>query len=125
MGELVWDASQRRDHAGAREYFDQAVRAARVLGDRAAEGLALLRKSFVELYGERDPNAALSLVTHSARTVESEARQASEMLLTSPAVRGFAAAVSLGPSGPTRSHRSECPERWREGPCRTGGSRLH
>ena len=66
MGQLVWDASQRRDNATARAYFDQAVDVARLLGDRAAEGLALLRKSFMELYGRRDPKAALRLTTHTA-----------------------------------------------------------
>lgn len=64
MGQLVWDASQRRDHATAHAYFEQAIEAARLLGDKAAEGLALLRKSFVELYGRRDPKAALRLTTH-------------------------------------------------------------
>jgi hypothetical protein len=38
MGQLVWDASQRRDDATACAYFDQAIDAARLLGDRAAEG---------------------------------------------------------------------------------------
>ena len=47
-------------------YFERAIDAARLLGDRAAEGLALLRKSFVELYGKRDPKAALRLTTHTA-----------------------------------------------------------
>jgi len=66
MGQLVWDASQRRDDAMACKYFEQAIEAARFLGNRAAEGLALLRKSFVELYGKRDPKAALRLTTHTA-----------------------------------------------------------
>jgi hypothetical protein len=66
MGQLVWDASQRRDDATAVAYFDQAIDAARLLGDRAAKGLALLRKSFVALYGERDPKAALQLTTRTA-----------------------------------------------------------
>jgi hypothetical protein len=66
MGQLVWDASQRRDDATSVAYFDQAIDAARLLGDRPAEGLALLRKSFVELYGKRDPKAALRLTTRTA-----------------------------------------------------------
>jgi transcriptional regulator with XRE-family HTH domain len=66
MGQLVWDASQRRDHSTAHHYLDQAVRAARQLGDAAAEALALLRKSFVALYGERDPRAGLALTTQTA-----------------------------------------------------------
>jgi tetratricopeptide (TPR) repeat protein len=68
MGQLVWDASQRRDHDTAVAYFDQAIRAAQERGDLAAEGLALLRKSFVALYGWRDPQAGLTLTEHVART---------------------------------------------------------
>jgi transcriptional regulator with XRE-family HTH domain len=36
MGQLVWDASQRRDHASARMYLDQAIDAARQVRDPAA-----------------------------------------------------------------------------------------
>jgi tetratricopeptide (TPR) repeat protein len=68
MGQLVWDASQRRDHDTAVAYFDQAIRAAQDRGDKAAEGLALLRKSFVALYGWRDARAGLQLTRHTART---------------------------------------------------------
>jgi tetratricopeptide (TPR) repeat protein len=68
MGQLVWDASQRRDHDTAVAYFDQAVRAAQERGDKAAEGLALLRKSFIVLYGWRDPQAGLELTQHTAHT---------------------------------------------------------
>jgi transcriptional regulator with XRE-family HTH domain len=68
MGQLVWDASQRRDHDTAVAYFDQAIHAAQERSDKAAEGLALLRKSFVALYGRRDPNAGLQLTRHTART---------------------------------------------------------
>ena len=67
MGQLVWDASQRRDHDTAVGYFDQAIDAARERGDRAAEGLATLRKSFVALYGWRDPKAGLALTQRAAR----------------------------------------------------------
>jgi len=66
MGQLVWDASQRRDHDTAVGYFDQAIEAARERGDRAAEGLAALRKSFVALYGWRDPKAGLALTQRTA-----------------------------------------------------------
>ncbi|MGH3759884.1 transcriptional regulator [Actinophytocola sp.] len=68
MGQLVWDASQRRDHATANAYFDQAVTAARQLNDPVAESLALLRKSFVALYGEKDPVAGLTLTRQTADT---------------------------------------------------------
>ncbi|GAA1017097.1 helix-turn-helix domain-containing protein [Streptomyces thermogriseus] len=70
MGQLVWDASQRRDHATARAYFDQAVNAARQLRDPTAEGLALLRTSFVALYGEKNPEAGLTLAMRTAETVK-------------------------------------------------------
>lgn len=69
MGQLVWDASQRRDHAPARAYFEQAIQAARQLHDSSAEGLALLRTSFIALYGEKDPHAGLALATQTADTV--------------------------------------------------------
>jgi tetratricopeptide (TPR) repeat protein len=68
MGQLVWDASQRRDHATAVFYFDRAVQAAQERGDKAAEGLALLRKSFVALYGWHDPKAGLTLTQRTAGT---------------------------------------------------------
>ena len=68
MGQLVWDASQRRDHDTAIAYFEQAVHAARLRGDKAAEGLALLRTSFVALYGQRNPDAGLSITRHAAAT---------------------------------------------------------
>jgi transcriptional regulator with XRE-family HTH domain len=68
MGQLVWDASQRRDNAGASRYFDQAIDAARQVGDPVAEGLALLRKSYVALYGQKDAEAGLTLTQQTAET---------------------------------------------------------
>ncbi|MFC0864301.1 helix-turn-helix transcriptional regulator [Sphaerimonospora cavernae] len=67
MGQLVWDASQRRDHATTRAYLAQAVAAARQIHDLAAEGHALLRTSFVALYTEKDPQAALDLALQAAQ----------------------------------------------------------
>ncbi|MER6577153.1 helix-turn-helix transcriptional regulator [Nonomuraea sp. NPDC001023] len=66
MGQLVWDASQRRDHATAHLYLDQALRAARQCCDPVAEGLALLRKTIVVLYGEQSPRTALTLAQQTA-----------------------------------------------------------
>src|SRR6266536_16356 len=60
MGQLVWDASQRRDHTTARTYYDQAISAAAEIKDAAAEAYARLRMSYVALYGERDPHTGLS-----------------------------------------------------------------
>ncbi|MFI1966884.1 helix-turn-helix transcriptional regulator [Streptomyces pathocidini] len=49
MGQLVWDASQRRDHATARSYYAQSAEVARHLRDPSAEGHALLRTCYVAL----------------------------------------------------------------------------
>ena len=68
MGQLVWDAWQRRDHGTAVAYFDQAVQASQEHADKAAEGLALLRKSFVALYGWHDPKAGLTLTERTTDT---------------------------------------------------------
>lgn len=76
MGQLVWDASQRRDHSTARAYFDQPVDAARHVREPAAEALALLRTSIVALYGEKAPRAGLTLAMRTADT----ARRASHVL---------------------------------------------
>jgi transcriptional regulator with XRE-family HTH domain len=68
MGQLVWDASQRRDNATAHLYLDQAIQAARQFHDPVAEGLALLRKTIVVLYGEHEPRAGLDLARRTAET---------------------------------------------------------
>lgn len=68
MGQLVWDASQRTDHATARGFYRQGVELARRLHDRALEGRALLRTGYVALYGERDPRAGLHLAREAADT---------------------------------------------------------
>ncbi len=66
MGQLVWDTSQRRDHATTRAYLAQAIAAARQIRDGAAEGHALLRMSFVSLYTEKKPQVALDLALQAA-----------------------------------------------------------
>ncbi|MGA6168583.1 helix-turn-helix transcriptional regulator [Amycolatopsis magusensis] len=58
MGQLVWDASQRRDHEGPRHYFDQAIDAARQINDAPGEAYATLRRSYLALYGDK-PAAGL------------------------------------------------------------------
>lgn len=68
MGQLVWDASLRRDHQTACDYFDRAVQAARTIGNVAAEAHALLRKSYVALYGGGHPGAGLALTEQAAAT---------------------------------------------------------
>jgi transcriptional regulator with XRE-family HTH domain len=76
MGQLVWDASQRRDRASARMYFDQAIAAAGQVRDPAAHGLALLRIAMIALYGERDPAAGLPIAQFAAET----SKRASDVL---------------------------------------------
>jgi tetratricopeptide (TPR) repeat protein len=74
MGQLVWDASQRRDHQTARAFFDEAIAAARRVGDPVAAGHALLRKSYIALYGERDALSGLALAQEAAETTEHSSR---------------------------------------------------
>lgn len=59
MGQLIWDASQRRDHTSPRTYFNQAIEAARRIGDATGEAYATLRKSYLSLYGEKAPHRGL------------------------------------------------------------------
>jgi hypothetical protein len=66
MGQLVWDASQRRDHATTLGYYNQAIAAANQGGDPTTEAYARLRKSYVALYGEQDPRAGLRLAQQAA-----------------------------------------------------------
>ncbi len=66
MGQLVWDATQRRDHTTTYAYLAQAIAAARQIQDGAAEGHALLRMSFVALYTDKNPQVALNLALQAA-----------------------------------------------------------
>ena len=76
MGQLVWDASQRRDHASARMYLDEAISAASQVRDPVMEGLALLRRAMISLYGESDPVAGLS----ESQAAAEASRRASDVL---------------------------------------------
>jgi hypothetical protein len=83
MGQLVWDASQRRDHATANGFYDQAISAANRAGETTAEAYGRLRKSYVALYGEQEPQAGLRLAqeaTTLAATVGSHALQGLALL---------------------------------------------
>ncbi|MYR40056.1 helix-turn-helix domain-containing protein [Streptomyces sp. SID4944] len=80
MGQLVWDASQRRDHTTAKTYYEQSTGLARHLRDKTLEAHALLRTCYVELYGSRDAQAGLALAEQAADTAEH----------TSPALSGLA-----------------------------------
>lgn len=66
MGQFVWDASQRRDHDTAREHFATAAEAARGISDPVLEAVALLRSSYVELYGTEDLAEGLVLTARAA-----------------------------------------------------------
>ncbi|TVT31257.1 helix-turn-helix transcriptional regulator [Amycolatopsis rhizosphaerae] len=66
MGQLIWDASQRRDHRSPRHYFEQAIAAARQVNDPVTEAYAILRKSYLALYGEKQPDAGLAAAREAA-----------------------------------------------------------
>lgn len=80
MGQLVWDVSQRRDNIAPGTYFDEAVNASRLVRDPRTEAYAALRKSFVALYGEKDPVKGLILAQESAEVAK----------LCSPSLTGLA-----------------------------------
>ncbi|WP_240965612.1 transcriptional regulator [Streptomyces zingiberis] len=61
VGQLVWDASERRDHQTARSLYTRSLDIARHVGDGVLEGLALLRMGHVALYGVRDAHEGLRL----------------------------------------------------------------
>ncbi|MFG1833843.1 helix-turn-helix domain-containing protein [Micromonospora chersina] len=66
MGQLVWDASQRHDNAASAAYFGQAIRAAQDTRDAVTEANALLRKSYLALYGTKQPTAGIALTARAA-----------------------------------------------------------
>ncbi|MEV7478467.1 helix-turn-helix domain-containing protein [Streptomyces halstedii] len=80
MGQLVWDASQRHDHATAKSYYEQSADLARHLRDATLEAHALLRTCYVALYGARDAHTGLALAERAAESAER----------TSPALSGLA-----------------------------------
>ncbi|MCP3771010.1 helix-turn-helix domain-containing protein [Streptomyces sp. MAR25Y5] len=80
MGQLLWDASQRRDHTTAKTYYEQSADLARHLRDTTLEAHALLRICYVALYGARDARAGLALAEQAAEIAER----------TSPALSGLA-----------------------------------
>lgn len=80
MGQLVWDASQRRDHTSAKTYYERSAVLARYLRDTTLEAHALLRTCYVALYGAHDAQSGLAL-----------AQQAADLAAhTSPALSGLA-----------------------------------
>jgi hypothetical protein len=103
MGQLVWDASQRRDHATAVGYYDQAIAAANHAGETTAEAYARLRKSYVALYGEQEPQVGLRLAQQAATLADTAG---------SHALHGLAL-LHVGEGGPP-------PGRWTPGLCGHG-----
>ncbi|MFI5834881.1 helix-turn-helix domain-containing protein [Micromonospora sp. NPDC051300] len=71
LGQLVWDATQRHDHTASAAYFDQAIDAAKEAGDPVAQANALLRKSYLALYGVKRPTAAIVLIAQAAAVSDS------------------------------------------------------
>ncbi|MGV9319466.1 transcriptional regulator [Streptomyces sp. NPDC003660] len=67
MGQLIWDASQRRDHESARAFYIQSLEVARHLRDPTAEGHALLRTCYLALYGATDYHQGLHLALQAAQ----------------------------------------------------------
>ncbi|MEU8095195.1 helix-turn-helix transcriptional regulator [Micromonospora chalcea] len=61
MGQLVWDASQRRSAQAALSYYDQAAHAAKQNKDADTEAQARLRRGFIALYSQGDPKGGLAL----------------------------------------------------------------
>ncbi len=61
MGQLVWDASQRREHVAVNRFLDHAIAAARERRDGIGEARAQLRKCYVALYGLGNPQTGLAL----------------------------------------------------------------
>jgi tetratricopeptide (TPR) repeat protein len=90
MGQLVWDASQRRDHATAIAYYDQAIAAANRAGETTAEAYAHLRKSYVALYGEQEPQAGLRLAQQAATLADTAGSHALQGLALLHVGEGYA-----------------------------------
>ena len=90
MGQLIWDASQRQDHATAVGYYDQAISAANRAGETTAEAYALLRKSYIALYGEQEPQAGLRLAQQAATLAETAGSHALQGLALLHAGEGYA-----------------------------------
>jgi tetratricopeptide (TPR) repeat protein len=90
IGQLVWDASQRRDHSTAIGYYDQAIAAANRAGETTAEAYARLRKSYVALYGEQDPRAGLRLAQEAATLADTTGSHALQGLALLHVGEGYA-----------------------------------
>jgi transcriptional regulator with XRE-family HTH domain len=66
LGQLVWDASQRRDHTTPAQHFAHAAVVAREVEDAVTEAYAILRQAFLALYGKPDPVGGRALAARAA-----------------------------------------------------------
>ena len=89
MGQLVWDASQRRDHATAVSY-DQAISAANRAGETTMEAYARLRKSCSSPYGEHELQAGLRLAQQAATLADTAGSHALQGLALLHVGEGYA-----------------------------------
>jgi tetratricopeptide (TPR) repeat protein len=90
MGQLIWDASQRRDHITAVGYYDHATSAANHAGETTAEAYAHLRKSYIALYGEQEPQAGLRLAQQAAMLADTAGSHALQGLALLHVGEGYA-----------------------------------
>jgi transcriptional regulator with XRE-family HTH domain len=100
MGQLVWDASQRRDCRTAVEYYDQAVGVAKQNGDVLQEAYARLRAGFVALYADCEPKRGLAQAAQTSRLATS---------IGSYALAGLAM-LHIGEANAMMGERSACEE---------------
>ncbi|NKY96737.1 helix-turn-helix domain-containing protein [Nocardiopsis alborubida] len=87
MGQLVWDASHRKDGSTAAMYLNEAVLAAQESRDRTVAAKALLRRAFIPLYSSGgDLHEALASAQRASHAAEGHpATQASVALHISEA----------------------------------------
>ncbi|WP_198667340.1 helix-turn-helix domain-containing protein [Glycomyces dulcitolivorans] len=71
MGQVLWDATARRDHAGALSYLAAAVRHAETIGDTDTAALAHLRSGMIDLYGQRKLTSAAARFDKAAHETRS------------------------------------------------------
>jgi tetratricopeptide (TPR) repeat protein len=86
-----WElVDHRRDHATAVGYYNQAISAANRAGDTTAEAYARLRKSYVALYGEQEPQAGLRLAQEAATLADTTGSHALQGLALLHVGEGYA-----------------------------------
>lgn len=86
MGQLMWDASQRRNGDSAAAFFDEAIRNGQIARDPHVVAQAQLRRSFIPLYASGNMSDALSGSCRAANTAaEVPETRASAILHTSEA----------------------------------------